>query len=56
MKLNAQNFEDQKKRKQWIYLSSNKTDGLTAKLNVSVVVLYSEVCLDYLNFRRKELH
>ncbi len=43
IKLNVSSFEDQKKRKEWVYLSSNKKDGTTAKLHVSIVLLNSDV-------------
>lgn len=42
IKLNITPFSDQKKRKEWIYLSSNK-DGSSAKLNVSIILLNVEV-------------
>lgn len=42
IKLNISPFTDQKKRKEWIYLSSNR-DGSSAKLNVSIILLNVEV-------------
>jgi hypothetical protein len=43
LKLNITPFMDQKKRKEWIYLSTSKADGSSAKLNISIVLLTSEV-------------
>ena len=43
IKLNIAHFEDQKKRKEWLYLSENSRDGTVARLQLSIIYLKSNV-------------
>lgn len=43
IKLNVAHFEDQKKRKEWIYLSDNSKEGVVVRLQLAIVLLKSNV-------------
>jgi len=43
IKLNVVHFEDQKKRKEWIYLSDNTRGGIVVRLQLSIVFLKANV-------------
>jgi len=43
IKLNIVHFEDQKKRKEWIYLSDNTRGGIVVRLQLSIVLLKANV-------------
>lgn len=52
IKLNVVHFEDQKKRKEWIYLSDNTREGIAVRLQLSIVLLKANVCaIDFLYFK-----
>ena len=47
IKLNIVHFEDQKKRKEWIYLSDNTRGGIVVRLQLSIVLLKANVLIEF---------
>ena len=43
IKLSLAHFEDQRKRKEWIYLSDNTQEGVVVRLNLSIIFLRTNV-------------
>jgi len=50
IKLNVVHFEDQKKRKEWIYLSDNTREGVVVRLQLSIVLLKANVSIIFMKF------